>query len=641
MQKLSITNFFPAWVLALALAAGLLYAAPPFLLKRSAEQEGRFFVLPNLNHLSDDALYYLPRAREIYDGHFPSEVNFSEYKDVAWFILPPLPQAVTAGFIALTGGDVSAAVIGLIFVFGIANFLCFYAVGRVMLRSRLWAAALAGAALMTHVALRIPTAFYNKGVALDLIANAIPVLRRPVGELSLVRIDDPLLTMPLYLVSFLLLYRFAVRPDTKRALALGAALGLLTYVYFYYWVTILAIAGMLFVYEFWRAYRRGSYGSLKPWGVFAAAFGLLFIPQIVNFFLFRSLPGAADYVIRKGLEVGRGLRLSVYPDYVFYAVLGIVSFFLLRRERPGAPESAVPFKFVAASLAAMFFLWNAQIIAGFNMEPFHWWKTFAPLLFILSAVAVKEACERFIRGGWKLYLLQTALILLLVSMGAKKIRNAAAFLHPAPDVTRSYSVPRSIAESWEWINASLPPDATIISHSLVSSGQLATLTHANPYMAHPVNSLAPTAILEQRFAEAHKIMGASSDELLGRLSGPPFAAPDNVCPEPCAHDRDRFRDRFEFTFEYRPHELLYAALFSPRLTFDAIPKVSARKLPPEALERLQDRYERYEPRWDRFPEHTYIYIGPWERLLSRGGFRESKGITPVFANQDVRIYRVR
>ena len=80
MQSLRrILGFFPPLVLALALLVGLLYALPPTLLKKAAEREGRFFILPNLNHLSDDALYYLPRAREIYEGHFPCEMHFAEY----------------------------------------------------------------------------------------------------------------------------------------------------------------------------------------------------------------------------------------------------------------------------------------------------------------------------------------------------------------------------------------------------------------------------------------------------------------------------------------------------------------------------------------------------------------------------------
>ena len=641
MKKLRSTlHFFPVWVLALALLGGLLYALPPMLLKKATEREGRFFILPNLNHLSDDALYYLPRAREIYQGHFPSEMHFAEYKDKAWFVYPPLPQIVTAGFLALARGDVSSAVIGLIFIFAIINFLCFYTVGKALLGSRLWAAAVATAALFTHAALRMPAMFYQKGVAMDIIANMAPRLRVPMGELSLVRIDDPLLTMPLYLISFLLLYRFSVQPTTKRAAALGAALGMLSYAYLYYWVMIFAIAGILFFSRAWGSYRSGSYEELKPWTIFYGIFIALFIPQIINFLMFHSLPGGMDYIARKGIESGRGLRMSVYPDYIFYALAGAVSFSLFRK-RISQGEPALPLSFVAAMLLGMVFLWNVQMITGFNMEPFHWWKAFAPLLFLLTAALAKGAYDLVSVRPRARRAVQIALVVLVLSMYGKKILNAAAFLRPPEETVRSYSVPRTIAASWEWINASVPPGSAVISPSLVSSNQISIFTHADPWMPAPLNSLAPTAATERRFVEAHKILGVSADEMLVRLAGPPFAVPKGICPDPCARDRDRFRDRFEFSFEFYSFGLLYGVMFSPALTFDAITKPADGSVPQERLERLREYYAAYRPHPDQFPSHTYVYVGPWERLLSKKAGDAFVNTKPVFENEDVRIYRIR
>ncbi len=643
MQTLRrILDFFPVWVLALALLAGLLYALPPILIKKAAEQEGRFFVLPNLNHLSDDALYYLPRAREIYQGHFPSEMHVAAYKDKAWFVYTPLPQVVTAGFMALTQGDVSSAVIGLIFVFAIINFLCFYTVGRALLGSRLWAAAAAAAALFTHAALRMPALFYQRGVATDILANILPYFRVPIGELSLVRIDDPLLTMPLYLISFLLLYRFSVQPTAKRGMALGVGLGILSYVYLYYWVVIFAIAGVLFLYEAWRSWQAGSYAVLKPWAVFCGVFGVLFIPQIINFVMFRSLPGGPDYILRKGIETGRHLRLSVYPDYIFYLLAGAAAFFLFRAPAPAArSRSAMPRHFALAVLLAMILLWNVQIVTGFNMEPFHWWKAFAPLLFFLVASIVKSGYDRVSHRLSARRIAQVALIVLILSMSAKKIFNAAAFVHPPEETVRSYSVPRSIADSWEWINAAVPPGSAVISSSLVSSNQISIFTHADPWMAPPLNSLATTAETEQRFVAANKILGASPDEMLIRLAGPPYGIPKGICPDPCPIDRDHFRDRFEFSFEFYSFGLLYGVMFSPALTFDAIVKPADGNVPQERLARLREEYAAYQPRPDQFPAHTYVYVGPWERLLAKKAGDAFANTKPVFANEDVKIYRIR
>lgn len=637
----SVFAVFPIWVLAMALAAGLLYALPQVLLKKAAEREGRFFVLPNLNHLSDDALYYLPRAHEIYEGHFPSEINYPEYKDKAWFVFPPLPQMVTAGFLWLARGNVARAVIGLIFVFAVINFLCFYAVGVVLLRSRLGAAFLATLALLTHAALRMPAVFYKKGVAMDLIANLVPRLHSPTGELALVRIDDPLLTMPLFLIAFLLLYRFMERQDTKRALALGAAVGTLTYVYLYYWVAIGAVAGIFFLYQCSAACRIKSYAHLKPWGICAAVFGILFVPQIINFFMFRALPGAADYVMRKGIESGRGFRFSVAEDYLYYAILGIVAFFLLRAKTEGKKTAPTPLLFIICSISAMFLLWNMQIITGFNIDADHWWKTSSPLLFILTALVGKAAYDRFVRDSRFHRIVPLVLVMLMILIMGKKALNAAAFLHPDAAVVESYSVPQTIAGSWQWMDTHLPPDATVVTNSMVSATYLTMFTSANPYLAQPINTLAPTAVLERRFASANKLLGATEEEMLARLADVSFASPADFCPEPCARDSDHLRDRSEFSYEFRPHAFLYGTTFSPRLSFDALTKSAAGTIPDDARARLRQYYRAYRPKPADFPLHTYVYIGPWERLLSSQAGDVFVKSAPVFANEDVRIYRLR
>lgn len=632
-----VFGFFGPWVLALALIVGLLYVLPQVLLQRAAEAEGRFFIVPHLEHLGDDALYYLPRAREIYEGHFPSEVNFTEYKDKAWFVLPPLPQMITAGFLWLNAGDVAGAMIGLLFVFGIINFLCFYAAGMVFLRSRLGAAALASAALLTHAALRLPAAFYKPGVALDLIANMLPVLRRPVGELSLVRIDDPLITMPLYIAAFVLLYRFSEQPTRKRGAVLGIAAGVLTYLYLYYWLAILGIAAVLFLAAAVRAYREKIYAPLAPWAVFGGVFGLFFIPHAINFFMYQSLPGAADYVLRKGIESGRGVRLSVWQDYVFYGVLAAAAYAVLREKHRAM------FRFVIAGLAAMLLSWNAQIFTGFNIDADHWWKTWAPLLLIVTATLVKAAYDRRLsRQPYAQRAAAGVLVVLMVFMFAKKTRNAAAFINPPVETVRSYSVPDTIGDAWQWMDAHLPPDATVITHSLNTATYLTIFTHTNPYLAQPVNTLASTAVLEERFARMHKIFGATPEEMEARLASAPFLPPAGWCAEPCAFDRDRFRDAFAFTLEFRPHAFLYGTTYSPRLTFDALRKNPSGHVPQDAKDRLRAHYAAYEPDWSAFPEHTYLYVSPMERLLSPSrGVPAYPELPVAFENEDVRILRVR
>ena len=258
----------------------------------------------------------------------------------------------------------------------------------------------------------------------------------------------------------------------------------------------------------------------------------------------------------------------------------------------------------------------------------------------MSVTVAKAASERFIFDARGLKIVSAMLIILVVSMSAKKALNAAAFVRPAPALVRSYSVPQSIADSWEWMRVYTPPDATVITDSFVSSTYLTIFTSANPFIAQPINTLAPTASLEERFARAHKIFGVSQENMQAHLADPPWALPQGACLEPCAADADRFREREEMRAEFGIHGLLYGNAYSPGSTFDQILKGTTSVTPPEARKRLREYYEEYQPRQDEFSEHTYLYVGPWERILWGGHLRILPESKPVFANEEVQIYRI-
>lgn len=140
-----------AVILISALLVGFLYIAPPLIIAGHLRALDQPFVLSYTVHR--DELFYMGRAREIYDGHFPpSDLFFDEQKPTP---LNPLPPLIMAALLALTGGNANAAYLAAIFIFPILIFLLFYWLGTKLFGSFVWVIFFAYVGALTPIALRI------------------------------------------------------------------------------------------------------------------------------------------------------------------------------------------------------------------------------------------------------------------------------------------------------------------------------------------------------------------------------------------------------------------------------------------------------------------------------------------------------
>lgn len=134
-----------------ALLVGILYIAPPLLVRYHLEKDGRVFALNY--EVYRDELLYLSRAREVYDGHFPaSDLHFDEQLPT---VQNPLPSLIMAGFMTLYGGNSIKAFLFAQFIFAAVIFLLFYLLGKILFESNFWAFFLAYTGVLTPIALRI------------------------------------------------------------------------------------------------------------------------------------------------------------------------------------------------------------------------------------------------------------------------------------------------------------------------------------------------------------------------------------------------------------------------------------------------------------------------------------------------------
>ncbi len=142
---------FNVLLAASAILVGLLYIAPPLIVKYHLQKDGRIFALNY--EVYRDELFYLSRAREIYDGHFPpSDLHFDEQRPT---VQNPVPSLILAGIVAIAGGNIHASYLIAQFIFTPIIFLLFYWLGMKLVNQKSWALLFAFIGVLTPIALRI------------------------------------------------------------------------------------------------------------------------------------------------------------------------------------------------------------------------------------------------------------------------------------------------------------------------------------------------------------------------------------------------------------------------------------------------------------------------------------------------------
>lgn len=617
-------NVWLGIVAVVTLVCGLLQLLPSVFLERAVKKSGNEFLLTQVTHHGDAAIFYLPSTREVLDGHFPPiDLHIPENRKFL-FLRPPLPQLLFAPILFIADNP-SHAYMAAGFLFTILMFGLFYWTGVTFFRSRLGALLFAAVGVLTPAAVELPQAFFSPQLFMDIIGkNFLPVVRTPIHQLFLARIEDPLLTLWLYILVFMLLYRFYRMPSKARGVALGVAAGLLLYVYLYYWLFSVTLLGLLFFYG--PLAKKDQ--PIRPWLYPIALIGLLAIPYILNFLVFRQLPQASELIARVGFESGFGFRLSVWPDYLAYIFFGACAVLVFQKRNP---MLAV---FFIASLIAMVLMWNLQLFVGWNIQPDHWPKAFGLPLFILIATLIAEVVRvsKDMFPDKRVALLFLCVwVLLAAGLIGKKVLNAAVFIHPGNDWISDYSFPRPIIESWDWLNKNVPKESVVVTPSYITGSYLTGNTSLNPYLPG-YNSIAPTRVYEDRFLAMHKLFGTSPERLRQLLVY--HTEPQAACPGPCnVHTALNIAKAPSF---------LYAQIYNTAMSkFDAltVEKVSY-AIPQEKIDDLLTRYAKLKLSWADF-SGDYVYVGPWERELSPAEFSGNSNLEEVYKKDGIEIYRVR
>src|SRR3989344_2029404 len=136
-------------VTALAVLVGFLLASPQVLLWSSISGSGADFLLMQQNIYRDEFFQYMPRAREVYDGHFPPGSIYADDNNPT--PLNPIPPLLFSSFIKLSGGDINIAYLSAQFIFASIFFILFFYLGKIFLGSKVVALFFGLAGTLTQI----------------------------------------------------------------------------------------------------------------------------------------------------------------------------------------------------------------------------------------------------------------------------------------------------------------------------------------------------------------------------------------------------------------------------------------------------------------------------------------------------------
>lgn len=603
----------------------MFYTLPPFLVWRDLASNGEPFLLANLQSYKDEMTVYLPKAREVYDGHFPPTDVYSG--ETGPSVLGIVPSVLFAPFLFLFDGDLNWAYLAAQFFFSGLIFLIFFWLGNLFFKSRRWALTISLLGVLTPLA----TIYYGwslsgtASILKTIVKQFVPLVRTEIHKLYLVRIDDPMLTLPVYLLAIGGLYTFWMSPKRRTAVFAALPMGFLFYTYFHYWILWLIIIGVLTLfglYSIWRTPSWFNKDKLIYFFVLLVIIGLMAVPYAMNYLETLQILGGQDHGLRLGATYGRDvwpIQQFAFRHYIAYLFLVGAVYWLYFRG--GDQRRGI---FFLSWLLAFFVFWNIQTITGFMVEQVLAPRAIAPLMYVLLFVLLFDLIKKIsIRKPLWGHLTIWFLTAVIVLIPLKKAVNVLAIINPSSETKDYYRFSGELIDSWKWINANLRKEPKIVASSLVTSFYLTTYTSARPYVATGFVSALPTIELEQRFLNANKLFQVPEDVFRHRIIGDLILKCGENCPPDAVFNLDKTR-RFLFVAD--------SAKVSKMVGRES-------KTILEYADSVTASYKALNLNWDDI-DAEYVYLGPLERMFSSPNFLAVPNLSLIYQNPEVEIYKI-
>ena len=421
----------------LAVFAAILFGvllAGPFMLV--ASRDSFTGVYPEL---ANDQNFYLSRIQDVRDG-FPMSGNtyIAEDKNV-----PPMNfltgEIIEAKILDVFHLPTHAGLILFPLLFGPFIFLLTYAIFVSLGAPRLWALL----------------------AALFLIFGNFEHFMRPIS---------PQFNFTFWLLSVLALIRFAARPTWIQSGLLAISVGVLFYLYPYYWTHLFAACGVLFLWLLFK--NRSAALKLAAAGIGAA---VLAIPYVVLIIENRSLPEFAESMTRLGFietHMPSGIMMLIGSGFLLSAV-----FFIARKLKTHSAGLIAMFALLSGALLAM----NQHVVTGINMEFSSHYAQQIMFGNLFLAVAALSAFGFWARMERAVVKAGAVVLVLLIAVPPVLLAHAEAARYAAEDKTHTeYGI------LFKWLNENAAPEDVVYADELTAF-VIPAYTRQNVFFARNAN----------------------------------------------------------------------------------------------------------------------------------------------------------
>ncbi|MEK7078197.1 MAG: hypothetical protein AAB911_01375 [Patescibacteria group bacterium] len=593
---------------------------PQILLWINIYESNADFLLMQQNVYRDEFFQYMPRAREVYDGHFPPGGIYANDNNPT--PLNPITPLLFSFFIKLFRGDINIAYLSAQFLFAIIFFILFYYLGTIFLRSKIPSLFFSLVGTLTQIPQMLVGYSYIDDDYLGMIIKKfIPLVRTPISKMYFSRIDDPMLTLGFLILAILTTYLFWIKPTKINAIFAGLSIGLLAYVYLHYWLFMMVFIGLVFIYSLYN--RTANDYKFKPVFLLCSTIFLVLIPYIVNYLRFNFSGYSSDYSLRLGKEIGRflvndyitnfSMGWTILVNYLFYFITLIAVYLFYFKKQADLIKKGV---FFIGLIVTSFLVWYTPMITGFGFALFHFNKPISLVYFIIISSLLYDLFRTFFptksmfKSGIILFV-----VILSVSLVTKHIVNLSGFLYPPKDQIISYVFPGDIISSWKWVESNLSAESTVISDSLVTSLYLGSYTSSRPYLATGFLSTLSSSELERRFLIVNKLFDVPKEMLALRFKA--------IIPYDCSQEKC-YKDtgiNFDKSMWY------LTAAGRSEFVFN------------KNLKESIDNYNNLVLNWENF-NSGLVYLGPLEKQFSNPNFSAEKNLRLIYKNPSVEIYKI-
>lgn len=600
-----------------AIIIGALYSAPQFFIRNFLENNLKVdFVTRPFISMADGGDAYFQFARNFSVGNFPSgDLFFNNSKPNVYPLLPPV---FLGSLIKLTSGNVSSAYILANFIFPAVLFLIFVITGLAVFRKdKLFSVLFGIVGVLTPISLLTDRAFFNLDNFLNIfLKNFYPGVHTYIPILFFSRVDYPLLTSVIYLLAIFFLIKYWLNPSNLLAIISGIFCGLLFYTYFHKWVFVTIFIGVLLFLSILFKER----GRFKSNLILLFSFGLTSIPYFFTYFKLKKVDGYQDLINRLYLEVGRQVNFSAWKNYVVYAVVFILIYFVFY----GKNKSK--FIFYTSVIISSFIVWNIQVIIGYVPHSDHWPRAINPFLFMIISDIFYTSYRKYSDKTIRSFKIEKIFIFLVIFvlipfLFLKKVINFTGFIKPNLNVASEFTLPKDILDSYGWLEKHGNGRA-VFSDSFVTSIYLTGFSSSKPNLPWGGAALIPNYEMEEYFIKSNKLFSVPEDVFEKRLRN----GKGLLCRENCSS-------------HYIDENIFGARSYLYQLYYKNVISEGNKDIPDTKISELVSRYKSADINFD-YIGSGLVYSGPFEKVFSDPKFISDKRLELVFKNSSTEIYKI-